>query len=51
MCLDVYTTSGNAAPAPEDVAMDFFYGLDNHRYAEVKAEIVNVLQKGIFKQP
>ena len=26
--------------------MDFMYGLDNNRYAEFKAEIVNDLQKG-----
>jgi len=44
--LDALTVSGNALPPPEDVAMDFMYGLDNNRYAEFKAEIVNDLQKG-----
>jgi len=44
--LDALTVSGNAVPPPEDVAMDFMYGLDNSRYAEFKAEIVNDLQKG-----
>jgi len=36
----------NTEPPKEDVAMDFMYGLDNGRYAEFKAEIVNDLQKG-----
>jgi hypothetical protein len=31
--------------------MDFLYGLDNNRYADFKAELVNDLQKGIFMQP
>jgi hypothetical protein len=43
--LDAFTVSGNTAP-PKDVAVDFMYGLDNARYAELKAEIVNDLQKG-----
>ena len=46
--LDALTVSGNALPPPEDIAMDFMYGLDNNRYAEFKAEIVNDLQKGIL---
>ena len=44
--LDALTVSGNIAPTKEDVAMDFMYGLDNARYADFKAEIVNDLQKG-----
>jgi hypothetical protein len=44
--LDALTVSGNAVPPGEDIAMDFMYGLDNNRYAEFKAEIVNDLQKG-----
>jgi hypothetical protein len=44
--LDALTVSGNSVPPPEDIAMDFMYGLDNGRYAEFKAEIVNDLQKG-----
>jgi hypothetical protein len=38
-------------PDAKDTAMDFLYGLDNNRYAEFKAELVNGLQKGIFTQP
>jgi hypothetical protein len=44
--LDAYIVSGNTKPSDEDVAMDFMYGLDNNRYAEFKAELVNDLQKG-----
>jgi len=44
--LDALTVSGNNKPDPEDIAMDFMYGLDNSRYAEFKVEIVNDLQKG-----
>jgi len=44
--LDALTISGNTKPPPEDIAMDFMYGLDNGWYAEFKAEIVNDLQKG-----
>jgi hypothetical protein len=46
--LDALTVSGNTAPAKEDVAIDFMYGLDNARYADFKAEIVNDLQKGMI---
>jgi len=46
--LDALTVSGNSAPSKEDVAMDFMYGLDNARYAEFKAEIVNDMQKGML---
>jgi hypothetical protein len=35
----------------EDPAMDFLFGLDNNRYVDFKAELVNNLQKGIFTQP
>jgi hypothetical protein len=31
--------------------MDFLFGLDNNRYVDFKAELVNDLQKGIFTQP
>jgi hypothetical protein len=48
--LDALIVSGNMAPSKEDVAMDFMYGLDNARYAEFKAEIVNDLQKGTLTQ-
>jgi hypothetical protein len=49
--LDALTASGNAVPDAEDTATDFLYGLDNNRYADFKAELVNDLQKGIFTQP
>jgi len=44
--LDAFTVSGNVAPPKEDIAIDFMYGLDNARYADFKAEIINNLQKG-----
>jgi len=44
--LDALVASGNAPPTDADVAMDFMYGLDNSRYAEFKAEIMNDMQKG-----
>jgi len=44
--LDTFTVSGNVAPPKEDIAIDFMYGLDNARYADFKAEIINDLQKG-----
>ena len=49
--LDALTASGNAVPDAKDTATDFLYGLDNNRYADFKAELVNDLQKGIFTQP
>jgi len=44
--LDALIASENAAASDADVAMDFMYGLDNGRYAEFKAEVVNDMQKG-----
>ena len=44
--LDALIASGNPAASDADVAMDFMYGLDNSRYAEFKAEVVNDMQKG-----
>jgi hypothetical protein len=44
--LDAFVVSRNTAPEKEDVAMDFMYGLDNARWADFKAEIVNDLTKG-----
>jgi len=43
--LDALKASGNDVPTPADVAMDFLYGLDNVRYGEFKAEVVNDMQK------
>ena len=34
-----------------DIAMDFFHGLDNARYASFKAEIINGLTAGSIAQP
>ena len=48
--LDALVVSGNTKPDDEDIAMDFMYGLDNNRYAEFKAEIVNGLQKGMLQK-
>jgi len=47
--LDALTTSGNTPPANASNASnakDFMYGLDNSRYSEFKAEIINDMQKG-----
>ena len=48
--LDALVVSENTKPDDEDIAMDFMYGLDNNRYAEFKAEIVNDLQKGTLQK-
>jgi hypothetical protein len=47
--LDAFVVSGNIVPPKEDIAMDFMYGLDNARYADFKAEIVNNMQKGTLR--
>jgi len=44
--LNALVASANPAASDTDVAMDFMYGLDNSRYAEFKAEVVNDIQKG-----
>jgi hypothetical protein len=49
--LEAYKASGNTAISDEDVATDFLYALDNSRYDEFKAEIVNDIQKNVMKQP
>lgn len=45
--LDALKASRNDVPTPADVAMDFLYGLDNVRYGDFKAEVVNDVQKGL----
>jgi hypothetical protein len=45
--LDALKTIGNDVPTPTDIAMDFLYGLDNVRYGDFKAEVVNDMQKGL----
>jgi hypothetical protein len=42
--LNALVASANPAASDTDVAMDFMYGLDNSRYAEFKAEVVNDMQ-------
>jgi hypothetical protein len=44
--LDALKASGNVVASEADIAMDFMYGLDNARYAEFKAEVINNMQKG-----
>ena len=44
--LDALIASGNAAASDADMAINFMYGLDNGRYAEFKAEVINNIQKG-----
>lgn len=48
---DIYVASGNAALDAADQAMDFMYGLDDNRYADFKAEMVNDIAKGIMQPP
>jgi hypothetical protein len=49
--LDAYIAGGNTAIPKEDITMDFMYGLDNTRYTEFKAEIINDIQKEVMEQP
>lgn len=49
--LDAYTASGNTAILKGDIAMDFMYGLDNSRYSEFKAEIINDIRKEVMDPP
>ncbi len=49
--LKAYVDQGNPALDDKDVAMDFFRGLDNARYAGFKTEILNGLTSKAIKQP
>ena len=49
--LEAYKASGNVAMSDTDIAMDFMYGLDNERYAELKAELVNDIAKKVMTTP
>ncbi len=49
--LNAYVASGNTAIPKEDIVMDFMYGLDNSRYADFKAEIVNNIGKEVMDPP
>ena len=44
---DAYNDAGNVEMAAIDIAMDFYNGLDNSRYAKFKAEFTNDVGKGI----
>ena len=48
--LEIYKSSGNEEIKAEDAAMDFLYALDDNRYAEFKAELVNDLTKGTLEE-
>jgi hypothetical protein len=49
--LKSYHEQGNAKISDPDVAMDFFRGLDNVRYATFKTEFLNGLTSGSIKKP
>jgi hypothetical protein len=49
--LRAYVDQENPDIEPVDVAMDFFYGLDNGRYATFKATIINGITAGSIAQP
>ena len=49
--LEIYKSSGNDPVDPEDAAMDFLYALDDNRYAEFKADLVNDLAMGTLEEP
>ncbi len=49
--LKAYIDQKNPALDDKDVAMDFFRGLDNARYAGFKTEILNELTTKAIKQP
>ncbi len=49
--LKAYVNQGNPKMGDEDVAMDFFCGLDNARYAGFKTEILNRLTAKSITQP
>jgi hypothetical protein len=49
--LEIYKSSGNTEVKAEDAAIDFLYALDENRYAEFKADLVNDLTKGTLEEP
>mmetsp|Transcript_8512 Transcript_8512/g.12433 ORF Transcript_8512/g.12433 Transcript_8512/m.12433 type:complete len:143 (-) Transcript_8512:611-1039(-) len=49
--LKAYEDQKNPDMDDKDVAMDFFNGLDNARYATFKSETMNLLSSGAIKQP
>jgi hypothetical protein len=51
IALKAYQEQENAQLDEPDVAIDFFYGLDNARYAEFKKPILNGMTAGSVTQP
>ena len=51
IALKAYNVQGNPEMEDKDIAMDFFRGLDNARYASFKTEIMNGLTSKAIKQP
>jgi hypothetical protein len=49
--LAAYKDQGNLKMADEDIALDFFSGLDNARYADFKADFLNGLTSQSIKAP
>ncbi len=49
--LKAYVDQGNPKMGDEDIAMDFFHGLDNAKYAGFKTEILNGLTAKSITQP
>ena len=49
--LKAYKDQKNLDMDDKDVAMDFFNGLDNVRYATFKTETLNLLTSGAISQP
>ena len=49
--LKAYTDQKNPDMDEKDIAMDFYNGLDNARYAIFKSETTNLLSSGAIKQP
>lgn len=51
IALKAYKDQGNPEMDEKDIAMDFFRGLDNVRYASFKTEIMNGLTSKAIEQP
>jgi hypothetical protein len=49
--LAAYKDQGNPNMQDEDIALDFFSGLDNARYADIKADFLNGLTGGAIEAP
>ena len=49
--LDNYIQHGNPEVDEEDVAMDFYRGLDNGRYTGFKTNLINGINSGAIEQP